>query len=454
MKRIILISLSLVLLVSIFLSGCSKEKQEDIPDQENEQEEIKPLDVSIEEISILYIQALLDGKYEEAYTKYAHDTVMKGAVNPEQYKSMMDSLYASSGDFVEMKESFTYKNGIYNIVSIPLKLTKQNINVNVVFNQDKYISGMNFSEYQEASAEKLPDTIIEKELTANVNGYELGGTLTLPKEGENFPCVVLVHGSGPNNRDESIYQNKPFRDIAWGLAQKGIAVYRYDKRIYVYPEGAVDDYDFTLYDETIDDAVEIAKMIQSLDEINKDKVYILGHSLGGYAIPRIAENSKEAAGFVIMAGCVRSIDKLLPEQFEYIANIDGIISQEEQEQIDNLKAELEKLEKLDELPEDEIIIGAYKAYWQDMLSYDTIETATKIEKPVLVLQGERDYQVTMKEYNMWKEAFENDSNWSFITYPKLNHLMMPGVGKATPDEYQVLNRVEQKVIDDIAKWIK
>lgn len=473
MRKILVFLLALVLIVGM-LTGCggnddakadhdadvnhdNSDKDTDGEDHGNDNDDssdVKPLDLPIEEIALLYTKDLLEEKYDDAYEKYAHDDTMKKVVSGTYYQTAFDDLFSKTGKVIEVKDVFKIKSGVYDIVSIPIVFEDNKLNLNVVFDKDKYIAGINFGEYQEASSIEIPSTITEQELTADVNGYKLGGTLTLPNEGSNFPCVVLVHGSGANDRDESLYQNKTFRDIAWGLAEQGIAVYRYDKRNFIYGEELIDDYDFTLYDETIDDAVEITKLMQTVDNINKDKMYILGHSLGGFAMPRIAEDSNEANGFIIMAGLARELPKTFSEQYHYIFNADDVITSQEQTELDKIEKEIEKLNEIEKLEESDAVFGAYKAYWVDILNYNPIKTAEPINKPVLVLQGERDYQVTMEDFNMWKDAYGDKENWTFISYPTLNHLMMPGEGKSTPDEYRTFNRVEQKLIDDIASWIK
>lgn len=286
------------------------------------------------------------------------------------------------------------------------------------------------------------------------NDKKLPGTLTLPGKGSKFPCVVLVQGSGPNDRDETIFANKPFRDLAWGLAKLGIATYRYDKRTKVYQKDSMNDYKLTLDDEVVDDAVNAVEMLSNADDVDKDKIYVLGHSLGGYAIPRIAEKSTNSAGYIIMAGNVRRIDEIIEEQYKYIANLDGIISEEEQLQIDALKLELEKIKNINSLDSKCLVLGAYKEYWKDLKKYNPIQLAKEISKPVYVLQGARDYQVTITEYNLWKGAFGSIDNWSFCLYPDLNHLMIKGEGKSSPSEYRVKGNMDKNVINDIAKWIK
>ncbi|MBP1926247.1 fermentation-respiration switch protein FrsA (DUF1100 family) [Sedimentibacter acidaminivorans] len=309
-------------------------------------------------------------------------------------------------------------------------------------------------ENQEESDVKLPYGIKEIEMDLAISGgRKLPGKLTLPQNGSNFPCIVLVHGSGPNDMDETVFENKPFRDLAWGLAEQGIATYRYDKRTKVYRNDLAKDYKLTLDDEVVYDAVDAVDMLLNVDYINKDKIYLLGHSLGGYSIPRIAEKSINSVGYIIMAGNVRGIDELIKEQYDYLVNFDGVISLEEQLQIDALELELKKIHSINSLNSKTVVLGAYKEYWKDLLSYNPIKLAKEINKPVLVLQGERDYQVTITEYNLWKGAFGNIDNWTFRLYPDLNHLMIKGEGKSNPSEYMIKGNIDKKVISDIEKWI-
>jgi len=328
----------------------------------------------------------------------------------------------------------------------------------IIFSNNEAINEIAKGYISENDVEKevvIPEGIKEIEIDLiNSEDNKLPGTLTLPKEGSNFPCIILVQGSGPSDRDETIYENKPFRDIAWSLAKKGIATYRYDKRTMVYQDELKNDYKLTIDDETVDDAVDAVNMLLNLKNINNEKIYVLGHSLGGYVIPRIADKLTNAAGYIIMAGNVRGIEEIIKEQYVYITEFDGNISDDEQLQIDALEQELDKLSNVNNLDSKTSVLGAYKEYWKDLKAYNPIETARKINKPVLVLQGERDYQVTTTEFNLWKGAFGINDNWSFITYPKLNHLMIKGEGKSSPIEYLTQGNVDEAVIDDIENWIQ
>src|SRR5262249_57372826 len=117
-----------------------------------------------------------------------------------------------------------------------------------------------------------------------------------------FPGVGLAHGSGPNDRDETIAQNKPFKDLALGLASRGIAVLRYDKRTKVYPAKMAGLAGLTVKDEVVDDAIAAASMLRSQPRIDPARVFVLGHSLGGMLVPRIAAADAKLAGVIVMAG--------------------------------------------------------------------------------------------------------------------------------------------------------
>jgi dienelactone hydrolase len=299
----------------------------------------------------------------------------------------------------------------------------------------------------------MPENIKQIDLSSEVNGMVLQGILTVPTSGENFACVILVHGSGPNDMDETIGNNKVFRDIAWELAELGIATYRYNKSTYQYPELFVGNLDMTLEEETVNDAIEISSLISSNSLIDSTSVYILGHSLGGNALPLIAQNINYISGYIIMAGNTRPLEDLMVEQTEYLINIDNVVTIDEQNYLDNLNGEVKKIKNIDNYNREEMILGVNAEYWRYLSNYDPIKTAANITVPVLVLQGLRDYQVTIKDYNGWYNAYADNDSWTFKTYQDLNHLMMTGNVPSVPSEYNIASNVDEKVIIDIVSWI-
>lgn len=302
---------------------------------------------------------------------------------------------------------------------------------------------------------------MERDVTVGADGFQLPGTLTLPKcaavaGARKVPCVILVHGSGPNDRDETIGPNKPFRDLAWGLAERGIAVLRYDKRTKVYgancvPAGKVLDYDT----EAVDDAVAIVAQAKALPEVAADSIYVLGHSLGGTLAPRIAEKSEGLAGIVILAGLVRPMEDAVVEQVTYISSLTGT-SPAVEAQIEELKRQAANVKLLGLPSFDEEIplpLGLPRSYWELAHAYQPVQVAARLQLPICVLQGERDYQVTMDDFSCWRFGLWRSKNASFKSYPTLNHLLQEGNGKATPFEYNQASPVPAYVLDDIASFL-
>jgi dienelactone hydrolase len=287
----------------------------------------------------------------------------------------------------------------------------------------------------------------------------LSGTLTLPKTGSApWPAVVLVHGSGPEDRDETVGGCKPFRDLAWGLAAKGIAVLRYEKRTRQYP---IDDFwkngssHFTVKEETICDAVGAVAQLRASKNIDPQRIFVLGHSMGGTLAPRIGAADPQIAGLIVMAGSIRPFDEIIVEQVRYLISANGEPSAEGKAELAKVEADADKLRKLSAADRNShtVLFGAPPAYWLDWREYDPLVAAKNLHRPMLFLQGGRDYQVTAKDFEIWKTGLASTPEATFKLYPSLNHLFVTGTGKSYPIEYSLEGHVADEVVADIAAWI-
>ncbi|WP_294633610.1 alpha/beta fold hydrolase [uncultured Bacteroides sp.] len=301
------------------------------------------------------------------------------------------------------------------------------------------------------------EKMLERSVTVGAAGFRLPGTLTLPACEGKHPLVILVHGSGPQDRDETIGPNKPFRDLAWGLAARGIATLRYEKRTKVYgaacvPEGREMDYDT----ECVDDVVETVRWAKAQPDVAADSVYVLGHSLGATLAPRIAKRADGVAGIVLVAALARPLEDAVVEQTAYVSSLtdaSGVAGQ----QIEDIKRQADNIKKLgtpefdDKIP---LLLGIPRSYWAFANVYKPVEVAAGLALPMLILQGERDYQVTMEDFGLWRLGLLRNKNAFFKSYPKLNHLLQEGSGKATPFEYYRESPVAGYVIEDIASFIR
>lgn len=151
---------------------------------------------------------------------------------------------------------------------------------------------------------------------------------------------MLVHGSGPNDRDETLGPNKPFRDLTRGLAFKGIAVLRYDKRTKVHGARMAKGTNMTVKEETIDDALAAVNVLRGSSSVDRNRIFVLSHSLGGMLIPRIGQADSKIAGLIVFAGATRPLEDTLLEQVTYIASLKGTLTAEDKKELEKLKAEV------------------------------------------------------------------------------------------------------------------
>lgn len=325
--------------------------------------------------------------------------------------------------------------------------------------QDGVIAGLQTAPYSGGSEEENESGLYDSlDLALPVPSLgELPGILTVPKGEGPFPAVVLLQGSGASDRDESVGKLKPFRDLAEGLAEKGIAVYRFDKRSYVYGMEMMTNKQITLVDEYLEDAVNAVQLLARQDRIDPDRIFVLGHSLGGNAIPAAArelENTPvKACGYIMMAASPRPMDVLMREQYEFLYSLMPEITAEQQAEKDALFADLDKLQDLDSLTEDDTVAGVYAAYWKWLADYDILQAAKDITRPVLLVQGEEDYQVTLEDFGIWKDALGGKENWRMISYPGLTHAFTAGQKTEGAGVYTRPDRMDARVIQDIADFI-
>ena len=385
---------------------------------------------------------------------------VRKAVAPGVFSQTLQQLESQFGKYQSHSDWKTDTAGNITLYYTDVQFERYALRFITAFDADGKANTIRFAPVPApsvVSAIKVDETKMEEKPIEVVCGkFRLPGTLTLPKDVNHPPVAILVHGSGPQDRDETIGPNKPFRDLAWGLAERGIATIRYDKRTKVYGAGSMPDNEITYDVETVDDALAALELVKTIKSLNTKEVYVIGHSLGAMLAPRIAEQSKNLAGIIMMAGNARPFEDLLPEQISYIASLQES-SPETEEQIEQLKIQVANVKKLGTDGFDEKIplpMNISRSYWAFSNSYKQVEVAKKLSLPMLILQGERDYQVTMEDFGLWRFELRSNPNVAFKSYSQLNHLFHEGSGKATPSEYNKEAYMPGYVLDDIAGWIK
>lgn len=413
-----------------------------------------------------FMQLLISGKYSEARAMM-NDNLQ--TVIPETLMPVIFNFAASPyGALTELAAVQHEKTKVHNNShltymtshSIPVQFSVRFDHQNKV--DELFIAPAIPSTYQKPSYDNA-ELYTEEEVVVGEGATALPGTLTLPKGEGPFPSIVLVHGSGPNDRDESNRGYKTFRDLAVGLAGKGIAVLRYEKqtrenstRISMNPK-------VTVKEEAIDDALKAVDLLKSDKRLDSERIFVIGHSQGGMLIPKIIEQdkNKSIAGTVVMAGPSKPLEDVISDQNKDA--IDRLIKAGQPEEVIAIaKQQAAGWEQFVQIlrdpqysttnmPQGIAVPSPY--WWFDFRGYYAGELAKKQTGPLLILQGENDYQVTANHLDGWKKALSERKDVTYKLYPKLNHYFVPVDQPSTGAEYIIPGNVTETVINDIAEWL-
>jgi len=295
------------------------------------------------------------------------------------------------------------------------------------------------------------------EISIEPNAFiRLPGSLFVPGGNKKSPLVVLVHGSGPHDRNGSILRNKVYLDMALNLVQKGVAVLIYDKRTYVYQfrdPFPADSMDY--YSETIDDAVAAFYLSKKMKEIDSTRIYIAGHSQGALCGPLIAKKCKDLKGLILLSAPGRSLLEILPEQLDYVHSLQTENKEESEKQINAIKWQVKNALKPDLNLKSKVMLpfGAKPKYWLMDRNYKVLEEAKTLTLPIILLQGGRDYNVTKKDYDLWVEAMAGKNNFKPVWFENLDHMFFEGQGVAKPDDLEKVNHVSKSVTNKMAEFV-
>ena len=305
--------------------------------------------------------------------------------------------------------------------------------------------------------------ILEDVVVCSNPKYPLKGIMTIPESNDQVPAVVFVHGSGASNKDEKIGGLTPFKDLAEGLAQYGIASIRYDKRSYAHGFKMLRDKDLevTVKSETIDDAIAASELLKKDPRIDADNVYVIGHSMGAMLAPRIDAEGGQFKGLILMAGSPRTLEAIMMSQNEAVlSKTKGFVHWIVEKQVSKLTKQFEGLHEMSDAQAKAVKMGngVTLHYFKEMGEHPASDYLLKLEKPVLILQGEKDFQATVKDdYSLYQKLLEGKDNVTFHLYEGLNHAFVPAVSDdimMAKQEYKSRRNVDAKVIEDIALWIK
>lgn len=405
-----------------------------------------------------FFTTLQQEKFSEATLFF--DESVQAKVPAETLKQVWTDLNSKLGKFESADMVQTKTQGDFIVVLMDAKFANDTQRFLLAFNKADKMMAFLLQPKSTAAGYVKPayaDTTLYQESEIKIKGAkndDLVGLLTIPKKAKNFPIVVLVHGSGPGDMDETVGPNKPFKDLAAGLAAQGIATVRYVKRSLIYPNEMTGA--FTVKEEVLTDALKAVELAAAVPNVNKKQIYLLGHSLGGMLAPRLATLAPQLKGIILAAAPARKLTDVLVDQNKYMFAQLKDTTAATQKLLDTALIEVNKsrIFKLGDMKADSIVLGIPASYWVDLNNYDQVAVAKKLSKRIMIVQGGNDFQVPDQEFKIWSAALGKKSNATLKFYPELNHLLTPQTEKADSKQYQTPANVSEKLITDIATWIK
>jgi hypothetical protein len=300
-------------------------------------------------------------------------------------------------------------------------------------------------------------TFAEHDVVLGTDALAVPGTVSVPRGAGPWPAVVVLAGSGPNDRDGTLGSNKPLKDLAWGLAGRGVAVLRFDKVTHTHPAEVTADPAFTALDEYRPAALAAIAELRATTGIDANRIVLLGHSLGGTMAPRIATDTSGVAGLVLFAAGAQPLHWSAVRQVRHLADLDPATSTAAAPVI---AAMTEQARHVDDpgltarTPSDLLPFGLPAPYWLGLRDYDQVGTAAALRVPMLVVNGGRDYQATIADdLARWRAGLDHRADVTIREYPADNHFFFAGDLPATPEDYLRPQHVDDTVIADIAAWL-
>ena len=397
-------------------------------------------------------------------------TPLRWFVTPRLLQTAWDSVAMLAGPLMACGEPVVRRGWFgTTLVNIPVQFKRMEMVVRIRMTSSGGLIGFKISFLTAAESEGrwiVPeyidrDSFVEFDLKLGTGWLRVGATLTMPRcasSEDRVPCVVLIAGSGPCDRDSSVGALKPFRDIAFGLASRGIAVIRFDKVTYSHPwwfHCIRSNHSITLEDEYMKQALEAVKYVKRHPMVDSHRVSVLGHSLGAWVAPRVVVVT-EAAGLILMAAPARMMYYAALDQMRYLASLDGQDAKSTKT-IEDLVRRIRVAESPDlnlATQTKALPFGLGARYWLAMRSFKPIREVKNLDKPVMVLQGRRDFQVTVSaDYSRWLEGLDDMSTVHTHLYEGLNHLFVVGEEPSTTAEYFEPGNVDKIVVHDLTCWI-
>ena len=393
------------------------------------------------------------GKLDSSYFYLSAE--VKQVLQAKQFNRIWKKTQSKFGKMTGFEFFNEERKDNLKIYKYNLFYKKDTIGISLTVFEEKEIKGFFLSPKNERVEYLLPNYCLQsrfQEIKDSIllNEIYVPIILTIPNAPFSTLCI-FIPGSGAQDIDATVGPNKIFRDISVGMSSNSIATLRFAKTNVTNNK---DKNLITIEDEYLIITAKILEYIATNTLLKEKHIYIVGHSLGGRIAPNIAGQNKQTKGIILLAANSRPLDSLLIDQLKYISMIH---ENSTQDQIDIVVVEKKMKYLRDSLTtesnRDQLPFNIPASYWISLNHINPIKMIDSLNLPTLILQGERDYQVTMVDFKLFQQLLRNNKNVSFHSYPALNHLFLEGTEKSMPSEYLKFSNVPHYLILDITNWI-
>jgi len=400
------------------------------------------------------------GNYEKMLSDYTLDDALRSQLTLEVLSRYWnETILAMSGPF----ERLDTENAIYDKSSstytYPYICQYQTAYIMVGITSDNVIFAFVSAGFDNTTEISFPDNVA-------VSGGEFGDPdfpvryeFVRPIGEGAFPCVAFVSESGALT--QGIFgqtgPNAIYRDIAVGLAQRGIGTLLYEFRQNRYGV-AVGEY-LSIQDEYLDDMLYALSFLKNQSSVDADRIYLAGHGIGAYMIPLLSYYAEldDVEGLILLAINSSPLEDLAVQQYETLSMLDGEISSDEELGIEEEKRMRDNIKALNEGNMDQYsaneLLGHTASYWLALQNFDAALTLEAIDIPMLLCFAQYDYQVPITEKDAFATHLEGRSDVQIVELSNTNHHFMPAEEMLGPMSYYAPATVDSRVMDDIQAFI-
>lgn len=425
MKKLSIVICAILLLVT----GCAKNRN-------LEKDKI----VAINATS--YFQQRKDSEFYVLLDSYSKDNMTVDELSTE-----FDDLIKIYGEPLEYDtdEVVAYKQENAAVVSVPVRFTTGWMDLTYTINSTSSVTGFKIT-----VSDKLDENgYNETQFVYKVDAREENAVFTNTNKTEQSPLVIFVHDKDMYDKNSTIGVRKLFRDLAYALADNGVASVRYNRMV--------------LENEDVEDSIALMKAelkavyeaSLSLEGIDPNRVYVLGYGIGGYLLPNLVDDLP-IQGMILSSAPYEKIHYSMYEEEIYEIDCDKTMLEQNKnvrkQEIENSKLLIDSLVNPEDFYQD--IFGYSSSFWIELQTYTVAEKLNTFARPIMVTHGSNDYHVVSSSHNVWKHELADVQNVTYKYYKNMDHLLSINNKTSLPSDQLKEGSIASAYISDIVKFVQ